>query len=179
MAGAEDEGAVELRRGFETFTEAMGNQGWKLGLVSVNWSGRFVKGVLGGLDSSAVADMDILANEFRNGTIEGPEEVGRPLLTAHDKLEALVRVWEKQGKRGTVYIGDSLTDLDCLLSAHLSIVISDSDEGNVVQTLRRLNHVVPHVTDARLWFSKIVWARDFAEIGESGILDDWVYGDNK
>ena len=71
-----------------------------------------------------------------------------------------------------MYIGDSSTDLRCLLEAGQGIVIAAVDgekESSLLRTLRRLDYRVGHVDDRKRG-SGLVWARDFGEIVASGIL---------
>jgi len=147
--------------------------------VSVNWSRGWVEGVLrggsGGGDGLMVSRWGMRVNTAggEEGRIYGPEgsKMG-VMMTARDKLEA-ARELVGDGREAWVYVGDSVTDLACLVEAAMGIVIAQGGERNsssLLRTLRRLGFVVPHVAECGL-DSGLVWARDFEEVVESRILD--------
>lgn len=87
--------------------------------------------------AESVHDLNIHANEFEydeNGHSTG--KFSRNLETPFDKLKAFDKVIEKSGKDEknllTVYIGDSLGDLLCLLKADIGIVICG--HGTLIRT---------------------------------------------
>ncbi|KAL1841209.1 hypothetical protein VTJ49DRAFT_7330 [Mycothermus thermophilus] len=184
---------VELRKGFGEFMERVGTAGWEVAVVSVNWSDEFIRGVVqagcdkyrGGDDSSSSSSTSssdswpgkVLANRVRfpDGQILGPRELGgEPLVTAGDKLRAMKSLVKGTGsEKGTpkvVYIGDSTTDLTCLVEADLGIVIAPDTESKLLKTMDRVQLQVPHVEEAARG-SKLAWARDFEEVLRSGVMD--------
>lgn len=177
---------VRVRKGFGEFmgrveaeaqAGADGGRGWTVGVVSVNWSGQFIQGVVeagcGGPRSAA--GMVVLSNwvEASEGQVEGPSEIGKePLVTAGDKLRAMQHYTRDYGKEGeaVVYVGDSPTDLACLMEADLGVVMADDGETKLLETLKRIGFDVPHVGEAGEE-SRLVWAKDFEEVLLSGVVD--------
>ncbi|KAK3336594.1 haloacid dehalogenase-like hydrolase-domain-containing protein [Cercophora scortea] len=171
--------AVTLRAGFRTFVDEVASRtDSSLGLVSVNWSQSFIEGVLGGEGKDKEDRFIKRVNRITapTGVIEGPAELaGATLVTAQDKVDALRELLGQDqagGERQTccVYIGDSTTDLACLMEASLGIVMADNEDSRLLQTLGRLGYDVPHVS---VWKApeKLAWARDFDEILKSRIID--------
>lgn len=72
-----------------------------------------------------------------------------------------------------VYVGDSATDLECLVQADKGLVMSDHVGGALLGTLRRLGFEVGHVDNSPAT-QRLVWARDFGELIDSGLLDKWM-----
>ena len=173
-------GTVTVRKGFGELVEDLATKGCETGVVSVNWSGDFIRGVL---DSRRA--QRVMANRIRlDGVVEGPPVgVGlagaEPLLTAGDKVraaKALVEEWRavKGGRRDWVYIGDSATDLGCFIESPMGIIMADDEENNkLLQTLKRIGFSVAHVRAWRIP-QKLAWARDFDEVLESRLLERWM-----
>ncbi|KAK1758248.1 hypothetical protein QBC47DRAFT_410959 [Echria macrotheca] len=188
--GALERGVVKVREGVGEFLRGVMEMGGggdgevEVGVVSVNWSGEWMRGVLEGVGIEGVVEGDrSLVNWIgKDGRVMGPEGVGgRVLVTAGDKREAarsVVRGWEGEKKLGGgekgrwIYVGDSVTDLGCLLDATVGVVLAESEESKVVRTLRRVGKEVSHVGGWReMALPALVWARDFREILESGLLE--------
>ncbi|KAL2199531.1 haloacid dehalogenase-like hydrolase-domain-containing protein [Corynascus similis CBS 632.67] len=168
------EGAVRVRKGFGDFLNRQRIEGWDLAVVSVNWSGEFIKGVVqaGCPDGQGGWVRRVVANqiEYPNGLVEGPKELGKePLVTAGDKLRAMESLKEGLADEKVVYFGDSTTDLACLIEADLGVVMADDAESKLLNTLKRVGREVPHVAEARK-DSKLVWARDFDEVLQSNVI---------
>ncbi|KAK0716990.1 hypothetical protein B0T26DRAFT_751115 [Lasiosphaeria miniovina] len=204
--------AVYLRAGFREFVHEVGGavggrrgdgrngdgdgdgNGWRLGLVSVNWSGAFVEGVLGETPARFAAGMRVNEVSWPDGRITGPsplspaehgESPPPPLLTAGDKLAAFQSLKrasaaeedEERSREVVVYVGDSVTDLACLLDADVGVVMVDGDgdkaDSKLLQTLRRLGLTVPRVVEGGISspLPRLVWARDFDDILRSKMLD--------
>ncbi|KAK3393174.1 hypothetical protein B0H63DRAFT_457644 [Podospora didyma] len=173
-------GRVTIRKGFEAFIGASRNR-WELGVLSVNWSKGWVEGVLGGYGEEAL----VVVNEIVHpeGGVKGPQQSGgRVIMTARDKLEAMraMRMDLTGGERRLViYVGDTTTDLACLLDADLGVVVADEDgakSGGLLDTLRRIGYEVPHIPECceqggSAKRKLLVWARDFDEILHSNILE--------
>lgn len=169
------EGAVRLKKGVGRFLEQQGRDGWDVAVVSVNWSREFIRGVVeAGCTWGPGAERvrRVVANgiRFPSGQVEGPEELGgEPLVTAGDKLRAMESLRQKLADEKMVYFGDSTTDLACLMEADLGVIMADSAESKLLNTLKRIGQEAPHVTDAKT-DSKLVWARDFDEVLQSGVM---------
>jgi len=165
------------RKGFAEFIVEMGKRrpDWGLGLVSINWSRAFVEGVLKavGVDDGKF-NKRINTVRFGDGSIVRPSEMGcggatAPLMTARDKAMALANMMEQQEAQRCVYIGDSVTDISCLLESSLGIVVADGPLTQLLKTLDRLGFDVPHVYEWKDGM-KLAWARDFDEILQSELL---------
>ncbi|EGO53464.1 hypothetical protein NEUTE1DRAFT_126763 [Neurospora tetrasperma FGSC 2508] len=175
-----DEGkAVRVRKGFSEFVQQAKARGDKLGLVSVNWSRAFVEGVIEPEDPDR-SEFVKRVNEIKwpGGQLEGPEEMGgKVMMTAKDKLEGFETMLLKESaggskKRESVYFGDSVTDLECLLRADTGIVVvneGEEEQSTLLGTLTRLGFEVPHVSEGREGI-KLAWARDFKEVLGNSIL---------
>jgi hypothetical protein len=144
--------------------------------VSVNWCGEFIRGVVeGGCEPGPGRKRvrRVIANGigFPDGRVEGPRELGRePLVSAGDKLRAMMslrRGWEEEK---VVYFGDSTTDLACLAEADFGVIIADDGKSKLLRTLKRVGLDVSHVGEAKEE-NKLVWARDFVEVLESGVME--------
>ena len=173
--------AVELRTGFEGFFRHIQHDRKKDGfmLLSVNWSRTFIQSCVAAADIVDVPTTSILANELDN--IEAGElSSGKIVTTTHneaglimssgDKIKTMERM-QLAGQK--VYVGDSWTDIECLLAADLGICIRDEPMGSsqkkLAESLTRLGVSCRHLKDykeADEW--RVVWARDFAEI------QDWI-----
>lgn len=156
------QGRVHIRDGFDGLLRLAKERGWKVGVVSVNWSRAFIRGAL------TPHDIYVVANEpASDGGITGPPELpGGRMTNAREKHKAVEHL-VKDGKEKTLYFGDSTTDMECLLDG--GVVMSDDGESSLLKTLRRVGVEVPHVKERK---AKVTWARDFQEVLDSGILDE-------
>ena len=152
-----------------------------------------------------VGDVRVMANEILgdgSGMLDRYfEEEGegsrrrRGLWTAGDKLRGMRELVgerfsrecrERDGDGGseevkpwTVYVGDSPTDLACLLEADVGVCVRDDGEGSGEQkalreTLERVGveckHVRGFVGKRERGGSRLWWAGDFEEVRVSGVL---------
>jgi thiamine phosphate phosphatase / amino-HMP aminohydrolase len=164
-----EDGRVKLREGLREFMAEAVEMGWRIRVVSVNWSKSFIEGVLSTYPTT------VIANEVEDdGNIMGPDILSQdPLKPAisccSDKLHALQAITkdheETTGK--VMYIGDTTTDIECILAGH-GVAISGAGDSSLLRTLRRVSYSVPHIQDDAA--CTLFWARDFAEIQQSGIL---------
>ncbi|QIX00053.1 hypothetical protein AMS68_005570 [Peltaster fructicola] len=166
---------------------------YEIEILSVNWSETMIREVISlhvkrltsideiqrrNLDD-LVKHMVIQANDLQglntapgcNGSVTSPNKLA--VRTNLDKLKCYARSWDQIH----VYVGDSTTDLDCLLAADVGICIRDepmtSSQSELARALDRVRVYVKHVSDhkhvveredgvpaeAKLW-----WARDFSEV---------------
>ena len=168
-------------------------------VISVNWSACFVRQVLSGCieRTSEVEDqtksrwmenLSVYANEIpsllrADSQMEGH---GTPILTQHqwkgirtsgDKVSVLNCIRDRTlpcPNAVFIYVGDSSTDLECLLAADVGICIRDepisSGQKELAATLKRLDIEVLHVQGNRSSSStngrRMFWARNFGEIRE-------------
>ncbi|KAK2626514.1 hypothetical protein QTJ16_003689 [Diplocarpon rosae] len=172
--GAVARSEVEVTDGFRGFVAQVHRSGGLLGIVSVNFSREFIRGVL---EASAESNMvEILANQpDEKGTLLGPK--GTVLATSDAKLAAmkqLLHAWKEGSNREepsfkVVYVGDSAVDIECLTAKEvLGIVISADGKSGLMDTLRRININITHISKyGEGWSSSVYWARDFKELCEA------------
>ncbi|PBP18514.1 hypothetical protein BUE80_DR010588 [Diplocarpon rosae] len=165
---------VEVTDGFRDFVARIGRSGGIWGIVSVNFSREFIRGVL---EASAESNMvEILANQpDEKGMLLGPK--GTVLATSDAKLAAmkqLVHAWKEGSNREepfskVVYVGDSAADIECLTAEEVvGIVISGDGNGRLMDTLKRINIQISHISKyGEGWSSSVYWARDFKELCEA------------
>jgi 2-hydroxy-3-keto-5-methylthiopentenyl-1-phosphate phosphatase len=177
---------VEIRNGFLPFFRATQSRGQDtLDLLSVNWSRHFISSCLraaGALvEKSAIHtnELDGIERALASaGRISPEEDAGMLIISSGDKLEYLTRLRKRNSKAGNVgsdfskpivYVGDSWTDIECLLESDLGICIRDrplgSSQKKLAERLQDLGIHCPHIQDwedSDQW--QVVWARDFAEV---------------
>ena len=209
-----NENKISLRRGWTILittkakTGQLGIDG-KTHIISVAWSEDFIASCLEHsaskereLDPAHVLasvrdDVAVHANTIDgvSGRIEGSDRQhgGRLILTAKDKYDVMQNIisedsrFESTDIPMTFYIGDSTTDLLCLLNVDVGVCIRDEpltkEQEQLEETLQRLGvEVRPMYTllgslDRGWETGKVVWfARDFMEIMLSGVLDpSWLF----
>lgn len=205
-------GDVRLRKGWEACV--LGRKWGQIGVVSVAWSGRFVAGVLRACAAAPMmGDIDVRANEILedgSGLLDRYwRGSGRGVWTAGDKMRVMREMVDSfvlstsvaaegeddgeelrpttmsMSKPWTIYIGDSPTDLGCLVDADVGICIRDGDgvlEGEqeaLREVLDRVGVGCLHVGEFTKWSRerrsnaqrRLWWARDFEEVRENGVLD--------
>lgn len=203
-AQAVESGEISLRKDWQRlFIEAAAARAgvplppkahiYEVEILSVNWSETLIREVLllhvvqlTTIDEiqrknleDLVRHMVIQANDLQglntapgcSGSVTSPNKLA--IRTNLDKLKSYARNWDQIH----VYVGDSTTDLDCLLAADVGICIREepmsSNQRELAQALDRVHVLVKHVSDhkhvveredgvpaeAKLW-----WARDFSEV---------------
>lgn len=106
---------------------------------------------------------------------------GKPrlLLTSDDKLHYMQKMLKglkannESSNPMTVYIGDSNTDIECLTSVDVGIIMSPNTDSKLMRTFQRFDTAVRNIRYYRhtqdnqrtLW-----WAASFEEITNSSIL---------
>ncbi|KAG8534347.1 uncharacterized protein KY384_001191 [Bacidia gigantensis] len=204
---------VSLRKGWQSLIGAAQATGVAY-VISVAWSKRFIEHILRASDpdmqvsrNAATFDAERIAvnandiAEDGSGLIIGSKILtGRRILTSTDKLEVMRKLAgdftenslsaAKFQRIKTIYVGDSMTDLECLMEADLSICIQDEpptrDQEQLAQTLHRLGVALRPISQRRMatkdrkvdrsadWaeerLTKTVWiAKDFEEISQYGL----------
>jgi thiamine phosphate phosphatase / amino-HMP aminohydrolase len=178
---------VQLRDGCDSFFKqfqvdklerpAAGQCFKNISLLSVNWSQAFIAHCL----HATAIDKDLEMFEFiksneigfmegeqiSSGIISGKD--GRRILSSWDKLSRFKDLKHNSEREvAWVYIGDSWTDLECLLDADVGICIRDepmnSTQSKLADALVRLEIDCLHINDEHT--GPIIWARDFEEIQE-------------
>ncbi|KAK0119107.1 hypothetical protein ONS95_007971 [Cadophora gregata] len=179
-------GDVNVRKGFRDFIQLLCESGAIWGVVSVNFSSQFIRGVLEASLEAGAAELEVLANDpDEEGTLRGPSR-GPVMATSDAKLAAmneLLQRWKSRSKAGVprvVYIGDSGTDIECLTAEGvIGIVISRRAEPTpgdwmatvMMDMLKRVGLEPVHVGSQQEGKgSSLYWARDFGEIIRSPLL---------
>jgi 2-hydroxy-3-keto-5-methylthiopentenyl-1-phosphate phosphatase len=177
---------VELRNGSSSFFQHVQSQGSDPVILSVNWSRHFIQSCLFAA-SISLPHSCIHSNELdqidsgnpSNGHIVSTDPSEDVIISSGDKLRALEHMRTSHSNTRSsetppiVYVGDSWTDIECLLAADLGICVRDEPAGSsqkkLIEALDRLGVECPRLRD---WKNTnkggIVWARDFCEI------KDWV-----
>ncbi|KAI1179330.1 hypothetical protein F4777DRAFT_470456 [Nemania sp. FL0916] len=189
------DGVVKLRPGFRRLVREALRRGWRVNVVSVNWSAAFIEGVCDcdcdGPTATGAGGIHVVANEVRehDGAVLGPgvlagdglladdeveeacERTGRNLTNSCDKRDAVREVMRQQNTEDKpfFYCGDSTTDMECLLEATRGIVMADDESSTLIKTLRRLGKQVPHVRDAEA-NDRLVWASNFEEVLQHSVF---------
>ena len=217
---AVEDGKIEMRKGWaEMITFVQRGKG-KVVVVSVAWSGRFIRAALGRAvenDSGCaqgdgvgeigvnVDDIEIRVNEVCDREAAGnlgnrTEADDGGIWTGLDKarvMDSLIEFHNESDPAShgdmegnaevvqrpwVVYIGDSTTDLECVLNANVGVCIRDKLRTSEQKALEEvLNRVGVECVHVGLWHEqrvqgrangreKIYWARDFEEVICSGVL---------
>ncbi|TVY37391.1 hypothetical protein LSUB1_G003435 [Lachnellula subtilissima] len=181
-------GHVEGRKGIKGFGNMAASQGPVCGIVSVNFSRDFVRGVVSAV-CPGLAGMDVVANVSNAaGVLEGFDVYGegRPkevIATSDGKLAAmkeLLGYWWKQGELNgeeaphPIYVGDSGTDLECLMEdGVIGIVITGDGKSALMETFNRIGvKVIPIREFRESEETSVYWARDFTEIMQSPLFSN-------
>jgi 2-hydroxy-3-keto-5-methylthiopentenyl-1-phosphate phosphatase len=185
---AVEKGDVVVRPGFRQFCAYSVAQGWKVTVVSVNWSRAFIRGVLEAGLQEDYLNVAVVSNEIlSDGQIVGPAllnsaEHDRALTTSSDKrrvVEKLASRIEVDGSNAqslsrTMYFGDSLTDLESLIHCSMGFVMADKDDSKLLQTLPRLGYTALHISGVTFPLPPqcVVWSRDFEQVLASSFFMD-------
>ncbi|KAL8778805.1 MAG: hypothetical protein Q9213_007240 [Squamulea squamosa] len=201
---------VELRRGWDKMVNNVLEAEGKVAVVSVGWSAAFIRGCLntalrlvrpdredGTLEKRFyIEHIDVRANEVlddEDGNMErywkaaASDDKAR-ILTAADKFRAMTdmvgRDHDQRPCQLVIYVGDSPTDLECLLHADIGICLYGEanmmtrEQRELRETLDRVrlgcrwigtmkeDDIKPPST-SRVHNNLLWWARDFDEICRS------------
>lgn len=195
VATALDDGSLQFRQGwldlFELVmpTDTYTAHASKISIISVNWSETFIRCAL--LEAARRSDheykeaicqyinhMKIHANEIHG--LNRPEgssgvvcrESGFDIRTSDDKLRYMPNVSPDptDGSHPLVaYLGDSSTDFDCLLEAHLGVWIYSGSAEQYRQafkeTFKPFEGFVPQpLSDGEVLTDAICWSPDFENV---------------
>lgn len=149
---------VELRTGFAKLVSSVD----RVAILSMNWSRRFIRACLGAGEEALYDDdlgkVGVWSNEIpKLITVADREkrnrlEAGWPVecFTCGDKA-ALLKDITKDTHSLSVYVGDSITDLECLIAADFGVMIRDGEgrdgcsslsQRELAETCERLEIVV-------------------------------------
>ena len=117
------QGQVTIRDGFEDLIKYLKAKHCDTTILSVNFSDDWIKGCI------APVQLDVISNTIRNGLIHGPHPDSGLILTSGHKLAAMsaCRARLRDAGQTCVYIGDSETDLECMLACDKAIVMRQPD----------------------------------------------------
>ena len=205
---------IEMRPGWEKLVKKAMERKGRVGIVSVGWSPDLIRGCLsaspdrvgaagqdGNLEKGVdVALVDVRANNVLGGdggkmdrSREAPSVDQRSrILTAADKLRAMTDVvgtdHPDHSRPLILYVGDSTTDLECLLHADVGICLS-GEPAAMTREQRKLTETLNRAGIDRRWIGDIQegdvevplvpstdpnevlwWAKDFDEICQSSLF---------
>lgn len=174
-------------------------------VLSVSWSEDFIHGFLAGMlarsekgaprkpdtktprqrGAAALEAMQIWANRIEPqtgmivpGSHAGVPEAGaeRVLSSCVDKLRVMAGKMLQCGMK-TVYVGDSTTDLECLLGAHVGVVMTEGGGGgggggggSLMERLRSIGYPCDRLSERQPGYEesglprKLWWVADFVEL---------------
>jgi 2-hydroxy-3-keto-5-methylthiopentenyl-1-phosphate phosphatase len=171
---------VTVRKGLKEFLERIRILKGRWGIVSVNFSSAFIRGVLEESARGESSGSEVLANQLdERGFLIGPKtqdgSFGQGLATSDAKLAAMERLSHSLSgslSSKVVYIGDSGTDVECLMEHGVGgVIISEDGKGSLMQSMKRIGvKVIPIWEYEGDESTSIYWARDFKEIVHSPLL---------
>ncbi|KAL8885280.1 MAG: hypothetical protein Q9215_006841 [Flavoplaca cf. flavocitrina] len=205
---------LEMRDGWQKLVGMVMKEEGKVGVVSVGWSGDFIRSCLhASLERVRAAEqdsdwanrvdlplIDVRANNIIGGDEGKMDRYWRAatsddksqILTAEDKLRVMKDILGMDVVEGShplvVYVGDSTTDLECLLHADVGICLRD-EAASMTWEQRELQEILDQAgidcrwvgnmdegdlempplrsIDGGVYHSQTWWARDFDEISQS------------
>jgi thiamine phosphate phosphatase / amino-HMP aminohydrolase len=181
---------VVLRPGLGGLLEDIHKRGGSLTVISLNWSASFIASCLGnGLElqfKKPPNNIKVQANDI----VSGPrpklsrtfEDEDRGVWTANDKARIMqAELLGIPHGQNSIHVGDSMSDLPCLLLANVGICIRDdplsSEQRSLKETLLSFDISCHWVGNYSLMDSsdgaqvkQLWWARDFNEIHNSTLL---------
>ncbi|OBT98708.2 hypothetical protein VE01_03426 [Pseudogymnoascus verrucosus] len=193
--------AVVVREGFPEFVTWIGQIGGQWGIVSVNWSRMWVRGVLDvaleerwvpsqiDLCNLTTNDINPLTGMILGWRLDRLSAKRTHLLTTADKLLAQHKMMFYGFDIGvsspeplTIYIGDSPTDLSPLLHADIGIIMNSpsSTPGALGALIDKCGYRVLPVSEYEELYRKgedekvaiLLSVNNFTEIIDSGMLQD-------
>ncbi|KAH8910465.1 hypothetical protein BR93DRAFT_988913 [Coniochaeta sp. PMI_546] len=171
---------IEIRDGLDDLLKYLAAKKSDVTVLSVNWSDDWIKGCI------SPHRLNVISNTIRYGRIQGPgpeltDDPNGLMLTGGHKLVAMNAARDRLPNLGAdltyVYIGDSMTDLPCMLECDKAIIMVNQDpavkSNFVIEALRVMGHQVHHICNVTETF-RFAWAQDFTEILQSGNLSPGV-----
>ncbi|KAG8390682.1 hypothetical protein BUALT_Bualt01G0109000 [Buddleja alternifolia] len=156
-----------------------GNLNTNIHVISYCWSGDLIKSAFssGGLDS-----VNVHANELMYENSISTGQIIWKVVSPIDKIVAFNNILQnsRNNRNATVYIGATVSDLLCLLDAHIGIVIGCSSSLRrlgvhfglsfipllpfVIEEQQRLFHEKPILEDRKVLYTVSSWAEIHAFI---------------
>jgi 2-hydroxy-3-keto-5-methylthiopentenyl-1-phosphate phosphatase len=131
---------IQLRDGWKDILSIVGHTGNNvanpspISIISVNWSSAFIRACLSaalGESPSMKGTTDsipIFSNHLHFEPSDGDSEVSS-IRTSADKLDTFKKLRDS-GNCPVFYVGDSVTDFDCLVAADVGICMRDEPMGS-------------------------------------------------
>ena len=181
-AQAVREDRISFRPGWDRLVHEIQSTGGWTEVISVSWSRAFIRAAIETAFPAVLAecpDFKIAANDVQE---DGSGELTRPfanpdggIWTASDKARLVDEMLERCPR--TIYVGDSVTDLRCLLDKSIvGIIVRDEtmtgEQKELKETLNRSRVVVKHISE---WkedetSTALYWIKDFGEVCESPLF---------
>ncbi|KAL8767494.1 MAG: hypothetical protein Q9209_006001 [Squamulea sp. 1 TL-2023] len=208
--GVTKDGKLELRKGWEKLVTMVMEEEGKVSVVSVGWSAAFIRGCLSAASrlvrpdreddasekSFHIEHINVRANEVlddEEGRMErywkaAASDDRTRILTAADKFRVMTdtvgRDHHERPGQLVIYVGDSTTDLECLLHADIGICLRGEantmtgEQKELQGTLDRVGLVCRWMgtikkddmkarSTSRVHNNSLWWAKDFDEIYRS------------
>ena len=176
-------GEVVVREGFKELIERVQQLKGSWGIVSVSFSTEFIRGVLEESVGNRVPEFEVLANQPDvTGVLCGPKtrngSCGKVMATSDAKLSSMTllsQIMRSRRAPKVVYIGDSGTDIECLMEdGGVGILISEDGKNCMKECMKRLGMEAIHIRGHKLYRERgsksIYWARNFQEIVSSPLM---------
>ena len=179
---------IRFRNGLASLLEYIARSTESLTIISVHWSARFIRACLETAsefhDANRTLSIKVLANEIDvtagSGKLAGPaEQTNHGIRTASDKATVLEQEIDRSGRhRPSVYVGDSVGDLQCLLKADIGICVRHDplshEQQHLSTTLSDLgidcDWIGQYTVQAFRVERQLWWAKDFQEVQCSPLL---------
>ena len=181
---------VILRPGLDALVKAIHERDECITIVSLNWSARFIQSCLANALELQTGNkpftFKVLANNIELGSggrlSRVFEDEDRGIWIAQDKERVMrLEIQTERQWRDPIYVGDSPSDLLCLLLANVGICIRDEElsgeQGNLQQILQSLGVSCHWIGEYPLKDStadraveQLWWAKDFHEIHNSNLF---------
>lgn len=185
--------AVALRPGFDALFHSIDKRGDDVTIISVNWSARFIKACLQHATQlqfqsgkGFTSSIRVRANDIEPGPSSRLsrtfEDEDRGIWTGQEKSKVMGQELQNRPQPGkSAYIGDSPSDLPCLLRAEVGICIRDShltsEQRSLQELLSRFNiacHPIEEYSPTSIGkdasFKRLWWAKDFHDVCSSALL---------
>ena len=189
---------VRFREGWAILTRVIQQKRIWTGIISVSWSELWISRCVErvremdgmGIEEKGRLEIEVRANEIMDkeerGIYVSSDKVHIMAEMVQQRRELLRRQHDTDFDQGlkSIYLGDSFTDLECLLAADVGIVVRDqetigSEQREMGEALERIGLEVGWIghwngdvdVGKRIGRKRLWWAKDFNEICESGVLD--------
>jgi hypothetical protein len=98
-------------------------------------------------------NLPIFANEICSAVATEPEHTRTGMHTGDNKLHVFQNICRQNPAERVIYLGDSVSDLHCLLAADVGICVRDkpmsSGQRDLAETLKRVGITVKPLSDIK------------------------------